>query len=237
METPKIYTAISKVMEEVGAIGKNKKNIQGSGFMYRGIDDVMNALNPAMIKNKVFVAPEILEQIREERQTQKGGNLIYSILKIKYTFYTDDGSSVSASVIGEAFDSGDKATNKAMSIAFKYACFQVFCIPTEEMREPDAEHHEVISKEEAANIKKFEADQRAKDEAERKAYDEAQKIGVQKIPQVKVHTIEKKLDELGIGVQQILERYHVETLSDLTENLFVRVMNALNKTQTSVKGE
>ena len=36
-------------------------------------------------------------------------------------------------------DSGDKATTKAMAIAFKYACFQVFCIPTEEMKDPDAE--------------------------------------------------------------------------------------------------
>lgn len=237
MDAPKIYIAISKVMEEVGAIGKNKKNIQGSGFMYRGIDDVMNALNPAMIKNKVFVSPEILEQIREERQTQKGGNLIYSVLKIKYTFYTEDGSSVSATVIGEAFDSGDKATNKAMSIAFKYACFQVFCIPTEEMREPDAEKHEVISKQESENIKKFETDQKIKEAAEKKAYEEAQKIGVQKIPQAKIHTIEKKLEELGIGEQQILERYKVSSLSDITENLFIRVMNALSKTQSSAKGE
>ena len=36
-------------------------------------------------------------------------------------------------------DSGDKASNKAMSAAFKYACFQTFCIPTEEMQDPDAE--------------------------------------------------------------------------------------------------
>lgn len=237
MDAPKIFLAISNVMEEVGAIGKNKRNKQGEGFMYRGVDDVMNALNPAMIKNKVFVSPEILEQIREERTTKNGGNLIYSILKIKYTFYTDDGSNVSATVIGEAFDSGDKATNKSMSVAFKYACFQVFCIPTEEMREPDAEHHEVISKQESENIKKFESDQKLKEETEKKAYDEAQKIGVQKIPQVKIHAIEKKLNELGIGVQQILDRYKVASLSDITENLFIRVMNALNKTQTSIKGE
>ena len=38
---------------------KIKKNSQGSGYMYRGIDDVMNALNPAMVKYKVFVTPEI----------------------------------------------------------------------------------------------------------------------------------------------------------------------------------
>ena len=65
-----------------------------------------------------------------------------SICKIRYDFFTDDGSKVSCTVIGEGMDTGDKATNKAMSIAFKYACFQTFCIPTEDMDDPDAERPE-----------------------------------------------------------------------------------------------
>lgn len=137
-EKKNIYQTIVAVMEDVGAIGKNSKNIQQK-FMYRGVDAVMNTLNPAFIKHHLFVVPEVLEQIREERTTAKGGMLLYSICKIKYTFFAEDGSSVDAIVIGEGMDSGDKATNKAMSIAFKYACFQVFCIPTEEMKDPDAE--------------------------------------------------------------------------------------------------
>lgn len=140
-----IFESISKVMGEIGAVGKNTKN-QQQGFMYRGIDAVMNAINPALVKHKVFVVPEVLEQTREERTNAKGTTLIYSIIKVKYTFYAEDGTSVSATVIGEGMDTGDKATNKAMSIAFKYACFQVFCIPTEEMVDPDAECHEVKAK-------------------------------------------------------------------------------------------
>lgn len=140
-----IYTAINGVMAEIGAISKDKKNVQ-QGFMYRGVDDVMNALQPLLVKYKVFAVPEILSQQREERQTKNGGNLIYSVCTIKYTFYADDGSSVYAVVAGEGMDSGDKATNKAMAIAFKYACFQTFCIPTEEMDDPDKEVHEVKSK-------------------------------------------------------------------------------------------
>jgi len=140
-----IFEAINQTMADVGAIGKNTKN-QQQGFMFRGIDAVMNALNPAMIKNGIFIVPQVLEQTREERTTAKGAVLIYSICKMKYTFYAQDGSSVEAIVIGEGMDSGDKATNKAMSIAFKYAAFQVFCIPTEEMKDPDAEVHEVQPK-------------------------------------------------------------------------------------------
>ena len=137
-----IYEAISNVMSEVGAIGKEKTNAQ-QGFKYRGIDDVMNALQPVLVKYGVFVVPEILEQVREERTSRNGAALIYSVCKIKFTFYARDGSSISAITIGEGMDSGDKATNKAMAIAFKYACFQVFCIPTEEMKDPDNESHEL----------------------------------------------------------------------------------------------
>lgn len=148
-----IYESISKVMEQLGAVGKTSKN-QSQGFMYRGIDAVMNALSPALTANHVFVTPEVLEQTREERTSAKGVTLIYSIIKVKYTFYAEDGTSVSATVIGEGMDSGDKATNKAMSIAFKYACFQVFCIPTEEMIDPDAECHEVKAKTVTADMVK-----------------------------------------------------------------------------------
>ena len=137
-----IFDTINAVMADIGAIGKTSKNTT-QGFMFRGIDAVMNAINPALVKYKLFIVPEVIEQTREERQTSKGNALIYSICKVRYTFYAEDGSSITCTVIGEGMDSGDKATNKAMSIAFKYACFQVFCIPTEEMEDPDKESHEV----------------------------------------------------------------------------------------------
>lgn len=133
----KIYQAINSIMNEMEAIEKGKKNAQ-QGFMYRGVDDVMNTLKPLLAKHKVFVVPKVLEETREERTTAKGGLLLYSVLKIEYSFYAEDGSCVSAVVIGEGMDSGDKASNKAMSVAFKYACFQVFCIPTEDMVDPDS---------------------------------------------------------------------------------------------------
>lgn len=142
-----IYETISAVMKDVGSIKKEKMNTT-QRFLYRGVDDVMNALNPAFVKYHLFIVPEVIEQTREERKSAKGVNLIYSICKMKYTFYASDGSSVSAVVIGEGMDSGDKATNKAMSVAFKYACFQVFCIPTDEMKDPDSESHEVTGRDE-----------------------------------------------------------------------------------------
>ena len=132
-----IHKAIASIMQKGYSISKEKKSQQG--YKYRGIDDVMNTFQPLMAEAGIFVVPEVLDMTREERKTGKGANMIYSVLKIKYTFFADDGSSVEAVVIGEGMDSGDKASNKAMAVAMKYAMFQVFCIPTDEMVDPDAE--------------------------------------------------------------------------------------------------
>lgn len=141
MENGQIYAAISAAMADISAIGKDKYN-QQQGFRFRGIDDVMNALKPILTKNKIFTVPQVLEQTREIKVTAKGGELRYSLLKIAFRFYTTDGSFVEAVTLGEGMDSGDKASNKAMAIAYKYALFQVFCIPTEEMIDPDGESYE-----------------------------------------------------------------------------------------------
>lgn len=131
-----IYKAMCDAMADIGAVSKGQTN-QQQHFRYRGIDDAMNALYPVLAKHGLFLTPEVLEQRREERTTKSGGNLIYSILKVKYTMYARDGSSVSAIVIGEGMDSADKSSNKAIAAAMKYAIFQMFCIPTEDMREND----------------------------------------------------------------------------------------------------
>ena len=140
-----IFGLVGQAMREIGAVGKNSRN-QQQGFMYRGIDAVMNAINPVMAKLGLFIVPEVLEQTREERTNAKGTTLLYSILKIKYTLYAPDGSNVSCVVIGEGMDTGDKASNKAMAIGLKYAAFQLFMIPTEEMIDPDSETHNVAPK-------------------------------------------------------------------------------------------
>lgn len=147
-----IYTLMGEAMRKISAVSKDSLN-QTQGFKYRGIDAVMNALYPVMSSLGLFIVPEVLEQTREERvsvktynNTEKKTTLLYSILKIKYTMYAPDGSNVSCVVIGEGMDSGDKASNKALAVGLKYACFQMFMIPTEDMIDPDSECHEVEPK-------------------------------------------------------------------------------------------
>ena len=213
-----ICKAIINTMADIGAIGKNTKNTQ-QGFMFRGIDAVMNALQPAMLKNNIFVVPEVLEQTREERQTSKGGTLIYSILKVKFTFFADDGSNISAVVIGEGMDSGDKASNKAMSIAFKYACFQVFCIPTEEMKDPDAECHEVKPKVKPQTPA-------------------ANDVANAKIGQAKINTLMSQCEKDGINPSVVCEKCGVKDISELTEKQFVWLTkNWTKEVRNGVQGD
>lgn len=137
MESPMIYGAIIDAMGQVSAISKDRKN-STQGFAYRGIDDVMNELHGILAKCGIFIVPTVLDEQRTQGTTSKGGNMFYTRQKIKFTFFAKDGSNIEAVVIGEAMDSGDKASNKALSIGLKYALLQVFCIPTEDDKDPDA---------------------------------------------------------------------------------------------------
>lgn len=139
----KIYQNIIKAMNEVNSISKDNYN-KIQNFKFRGIDDVMNTMHPILSKNNIFVAPEVESFEREERTSKNGGLIIYTVATIKLTFYAEDGSNIIVKVVGEAMDSGDKGMNKAMSIAYKYALFQVFCIPTED--DPDKDSYTLAPK-------------------------------------------------------------------------------------------
>lgn len=136
-----IYSKIPAIIADLKPIGKDAKN-QQQGWNFRGIDQVYDALMPLMAKHKVFTIPNVIDSKTEERKTRNGASLIYRVLTIEYTFYAEDGSFVKAAVIGEGMDSGDKAANKAMSIAHKYALFQALCIATKEVEDPDRESHD-----------------------------------------------------------------------------------------------
>ena len=142
----KVFQAINAVQSDLSqtGIGKNRKNTQGSGYMFRGIDDVYQALSPLLAKHGLCIIPRMLTRTCEERQSKAGGALFYVTVEAEFDFVAaEDGSKATARTFGEAMDSGDKATNKAMSAAYKYAAFQTFAIPTEGNPDADAETHEV----------------------------------------------------------------------------------------------
>lgn len=136
IQKPLVFQKIIACMQDIEAISKGKRNAQ-QGYNFRGIDDVYNELHPILAKHGLFTAPRVLSERSEERTTKSGTALIYRILRIEFRFFAEDGSSVIVETIGEGMDSGDKASNKAMAVAHKYALMQVFAIPTEDAKDPE----------------------------------------------------------------------------------------------------
>lgn len=141
----KVYEAINNVTAELAKVGMAKDRTNTfDNYKFRGIDDVYNALAPLLARHSLCVLPRILTRASVERETQKGGALFYVTVEAEFDFVCAvDGSKHTVRTFGEAMDRGDKATNKAMSAAYKYACFQAFCIPTEGDNDADATTHDV----------------------------------------------------------------------------------------------
>lgn len=145
IQLPAVYAAIAAVMEDVGreGIAKERKN-QQQGYNFRGIDDVYNALAPILARHHLIIVPRVMSREKTERETKSGSVLFYVVVHVEFDIVCPvDGSKITASTYGEAMDSADKATNKAMSAAYKYMAMQTFCIPTEGDNDADASHHEV----------------------------------------------------------------------------------------------
>lgn len=144
-----VYKAINAVQSAISKTGiaKDRTNSQGSGYKFRGIDDVYNALAPLLAEHGLCVIPRMLKRECVERQSKNGGALFYVTVEAEFDFVAaSDGTIHTARTFGEAMDSGDKATNKAMSAAYKYAAFQTFAIPTEGDNDADAHTHDVAAK-------------------------------------------------------------------------------------------
>ena len=143
-----VYNAISAVQMALAKLGIEKvQENKYDKYKFRGIDDIYNALSPLLAQNRLCILPRMTNRTCEERTSQKGAALFYVTMDAEFDFVAaSDGSKHTVKIFGEAMDRGDKATNKAMSAAYKYACFQTFCIPTEGDNDADFTSHEVKEK-------------------------------------------------------------------------------------------
>jgi len=145
MNSQAILKAINKVQALLAkeGISKGRKNTT-QGYSFRGIDDMYNVLSPLLADAGIVVLPVYSDRQVVERETKSGTALFYTTLKGDFTFRSsEDGSAVTVTTFGEAMDGGDKATNKAMSAALKYAFMQTFTIPTEGDNDTENVSHEV----------------------------------------------------------------------------------------------
>lgn len=136
-----IFKLIPLVMKEIGGVAKTRKNEQQK-YSFRGIEDFYLAAHPALIMHGVFCAPEVLERTeyrfdKVNAEYNKTTTWLHIAVKVAHRFYAGDGSSVTVTTWGEGLDNSDKATNKAMSGAMKYALIELFCVPTQDVEDSD----------------------------------------------------------------------------------------------------
>lgn len=129
--------SMSAVMDKVRGLAKRERNAQ-QGFTFRGVDAVMNAVGPALRDVGAVIVPKVVSVEQRVGTGKNGGPLTTTRVTVEYTWHGPDGSTITGSAPGEAFDAGDKSTAKAMSVAYRTWLLQALCLPTDE---PDPDAH------------------------------------------------------------------------------------------------
>jgi len=140
---PTVQQAWAAVMADVRALGKDQRNNSGGGFNFRGVDDVMNAVGPAMRTHGVFVVPTAVDLRTRDAQTTTGKAAHETMVVVSYAIHGPAGDMMPGAAAGESLDSGDKATPKAMSVAYRTFLLQALCLPTHDT-DPDAQTYERV---------------------------------------------------------------------------------------------
>lgn len=224
--TPHVYQAIAAVMSALAkeGISKDRKNEQ-QGYKFRGIDDVYNTLAPVLAEHQLCILPAVQSREVIERQTRGGSPLFYVNVQVDFHFVSaKDGTSHIVSMPGEAMDSADKATNKAMSAAYKYACLQTFCIPTEGDNDADATTHQVAP---ATSTAVRQAEPVATSPAVRKK--QAEKT----VSADEIATITKLAGLANVPLATIAGKYGVPSIEELPLSKTAEVVARLQELATS----
>lgn len=141
----KLTEKLCSLMGELKPI-KKEKHSTGVSYAFRSIDDIINAINPLLVKYQVFVTCEILkdsfESFTATKYNQRGEPYeqrgFYAHVTARYWFHSGEEKLFTDMQAG-SLDYSDKAETQAMSMALKYAYIQCFNITTEDLKDPDGQ--------------------------------------------------------------------------------------------------
>lgn len=227
MEKFDVLKAINAVQSELAKTGISKdRRSQGSAsFKFRGIDDMYSAISPLFSQHGLILIPSYDGHRVEVRESRKGDPINYAFVRGTFTLHAmSDGSSLTGHAIGEAMDSSDKASNKAMSIALKYFLMQTLLIPTDADNDPDATVHEPTP-----------ARPRAASSAPAPTAEELEKaasaclMGMAELVPKGMSAIQEYMDRLSPEVQSHIRGHHKEAMKSIA--------NAVKKAQVPADRE
>lgn len=137
-----LHVALSLAIADCGEGIKKEK--QAQGYKFRGIDQVLNFLNPILARHQLALVPfAVRDEVVIERQTKSGSAMYFARAKVNFRLHHACGDSLQVEVWSEASDVSDKALNKVMSVAWKYAAIQTFCIPLEDVQDENPDKPEM----------------------------------------------------------------------------------------------
>lgn len=130
---------IAQASGDMGAIAKDGINQGQGGWQFISESAIKAAVRKAMKKYGFAIIPkEIKDVTKYERRTAKGSSFyFYDVTQV--FLITDGTESFEAEMIGTGSDSGDKAVNKAVTMAFKNLEKQLFNVSDKSEEDPDSE--------------------------------------------------------------------------------------------------
>jgi hypothetical protein len=139
-----VHEAILRVMAEVAVVPKNGVMKGAGNYKFTKESDVIEALRPAMLRHGLVAAPMSCRIVGQETYRTSGQReTVMNLVRAEVTWvivHAPSGTSMPVAGAGEGADQGDKAVNKAMTAAKKYALLHAFLLTTDD--DPDDESSE-----------------------------------------------------------------------------------------------
>lgn len=130
-----VHVAWARVMADVQSISKaDRRDDIGGRYNFRGVDRVVNAVGPALRRHGVLVFPtRILSIDYREARTAKGTAMQDCTVTVQWTVRGPKGDDLPPmESAGQATDTQDKATSKAISVAQRVLFLASLQIPTQD---------------------------------------------------------------------------------------------------------
>jgi hypothetical protein len=130
-----VQQAWARVMADVQSISKaDQRSDTGGRYNFRGVDRVVNAVGPALRRHGVLVLPTRIIEI-EYRESRTTNNKVMQdiAVRVQWTVIGPKGDQLPPmESAGQATDTSDKGTAKAVSVAQRVLFLTALHIPTQD---------------------------------------------------------------------------------------------------------
>ena len=129
-----VQVAFARVMADVQSIAKkDQRNDVGGRYNFRGVDAVVNAVGPALRRHGVLMLPTKILSLEQRESRTSGGKVMQDVtVTVQWTVIGPKADQLPLlESAGQATDTSDKGTAKAISVAQRVLLLTSLQIPTQ----------------------------------------------------------------------------------------------------------